>query len=54
MKTSWLNENMWIIFFVFVFSLGFVFIAWMGNTRLDKNSPSLAKEMVESELSKYA
>ena len=50
MKNSWLSENMWIIFFLFVFVLGFVFIVWMGNTRLDQNSPSLAKEMVEREI----
>jgi len=51
MKTSWLSENMWIIFFLFVFVLGIVFIVWMGNTRLD-SKPSLAKEMVEHEISK--
>lgn len=52
MKTSWLKENMWILFFTFVFVLGIVFIVWMGNTRLDNNKPSLAKEMIEREISK--
>ena len=52
MKTSWLKENMWILFFTFVFVLGVVFIIWMGNTRLDNKSPSLAKEMIEREISK--
>ena len=52
MKTSWLKENMWILFFTFVFILGVVFIVWMGNTRLDNKSPSLAKEMIEREISK--
>ena len=53
MKKSWLKENMWIIFFTFVFILGIVFILWMGNTRMDNNNnPSLAKEMIEREISK--
>ena len=53
MKTSWLNENMWIVFFVFVFILGGVFIVWMGNTRLDNNKPSLAKQMVNREIMQF-
>lgn len=54
MKKSWLKENMWIIFFTFVFILGIVFILWMGNTRMDNNNnnPSLAKEMIEREITK--
>lgn len=51
MKTSWLSENMWIIFFIFVFVLGIVFIVWMGNTRLDHSKTSLAKEMIDHEIS---
>lgn len=50
MKTTWLQENMWIIFFIIVFILGFVFIVWMGNSRLDNSSPSLAKQMIEREI----
>lgn len=53
MKTSWLNENMWIVFFVFVFILGGVFIVWMGNTRLDNDKPSLAKQMVNREITQF-
>ena len=52
MKKSWLKENMWIIFFTFIFILGIVFIIWMGNTRMNNNTPSLAKEMIEHEISK--
>ena len=52
MKSSWISEYMWLIFFLIIFVLGLIFIFWMGNSRLESSSPSLAKEMVEREISK--
>lgn len=52
MKSSWVTEYMWLIFFIIIFILGFIFIFWMGNNRLESSSPALAKQLIEREISK--